>query len=255
MASFRKNFKPTVDEKIKSLLTVYDYIKENKTSCVDCENLKTEKMKRSGHITYDSICKISGECVLYPKYCKDYKFSDKLEQRIINCLKYILCEDKEKEHMKKISLEELKDKDLYLDDDGKIIAREKRKGRFLPKYDETYYYVINDFSVYSKTNYKSCFDVIIINKDYIFRTEEEAEEYAKYLKALEKYRYKFTNDEIKNIGINKYYVEYKIDTDRMVAYSYCYHVTNKILFKTKSDCENFIEEAGKENIKKFMFYM
>lgn len=36
MASFRKNFKPTVDEKMKTFLTLCDYIKENKTSCIDC---------------------------------------------------------------------------------------------------------------------------------------------------------------------------------------------------------------------------
>lgn len=155
--------------------------------------------------------------------------------------------------MKKISLEELKDKDLYLDDDGKIIVREKLKGRFLPKMGEVYYLVSNDFIVYSKTNHGNCLDIITINKDYVFKTKEEAEEYAKYLKALEKYRYKFTIDEIKDTSIDKYYVEYEVDTDRMVASSFCYHVTNKILFKTKSDYKNFIEEVGKENIKKFMF--
>lgn len=152
--------------------------------------------------------------------------------------------------MKKINFEELKDKDLYLDDDGKIIAREKRKGRFLPKYNETYYYVINDFSVYSKTNYKSCFDVIIINKDYIFRTEEEAEEYAKYLKALEKYRYKFTNDELKNPYKPKYQLCFIEDKIEYIGYG---TVNGKIWFKSSNDCDLFIREVGIENIKKFMF--
>ena len=157
--------------------------------------------------------------------------------------------------MKKISLEELKDKDLYLDDDGKIIVIEKSNDKFVPLIEEKYYYLNHDYKINEAIYLSDCFDKLILSKDYVFATEEEAEEYAKYLKALEKYRYNFTIDEIKNIGINKYYVEYEIDTDRMVAYSCCYHVTNKILFKTKSDCENFIEEAGKENIKKFMFDM
>lgn len=77
MASFRKNFKPTVDEKMKTFLTLYDYINENKTSCIDCENLEVKNVERFGTTKYSSVCKISGECVLYPKYCNNYKFSDK----------------------------------------------------------------------------------------------------------------------------------------------------------------------------------
>ena len=83
--------------------------------------------------------------------------------------------------------------------------------------------------------------------------QEEAEEYAKYLKALEKYRYNFSTDEIKNANIDKYFVEYDIDKDEMFSQFYRYYVTNKILFKTENDCENFIKEVGEENIKKFMF--
>lgn len=158
-----------------------------------------------------------------------------------------------KQKMKKINLEELKDKDLYLDDDGKIIVREKSNSKFVPLIEEKYYYLNYDYKIIEKRYLSDCFDKLILSKDYVFATEEEAEEYAKYFKALEKYRYNFSVDEIKNVNIEKYFVGYKIDTDRMVACSYCYHVTNKILFKTKSDCENFIEEAGKENIKKFMF--
>lgn len=253
MASFRKNFKPTVDEKMKTFLTLYDYIKENKTSCIDCENLEVKNVERFRTIKYSSVCKISGECVLYPKYCNNYKFSDKTKINITNCWIDILCKGKDKEYMKKICLEELKDKDLYLDDDGNIIVREKLKGRFLPKNGETYYCVLDNFSVYSKTNYENCLDGIMMNRDYVFRTKKEAEEYAKYLKALEKYRYKFTIDEIKDTGIDKYHVEYEVDTDRMINQSYHYHITNKILFKTENDCKNFIGEVGKENIKKFMF--
>lgn len=92
MMNFRKNFKPTVDEKIKLLLTVYDYINENKTSCIDCENLEVKNVERFGTTKYSSVCKISGECVLYPKYCNNYKFSDKKKQMIINCWRDILIE-------------------------------------------------------------------------------------------------------------------------------------------------------------------
>lgn len=155
--------------------------------------------------------------------------------------------------MKKISLEELKDKDLYLDDDEKIIVREKSNSKFVPLVEEKYYYLNHDYKINEEIYLSDCFDKLILSKDYVFATEEEAEEYAKYLKALEKYRYKFTIDEIKDTSIDKYYVEYEVDTDRMIYQSYHYHITNKILFKTENDCKNFIKEVGKENIKRFMF--
>lgn len=253
MGNFRKNFKPTIDEEMKTFLTLYDYIKENKTSCIDCENLEVKNVERFETTRYSSVCKISGECVLYPKYCNNYKFSDKAKRNIINCWIDILCKGKDKEYMKKICLEELKDKDLYLDDDGKIIVREKSNGKFVPLIKQKYYYLNSGYKINETTYLSDSFDKLILSKDYVFKTKEEAEEYAKYLKALEKYRYKFTIDEIKDTSIDKYYVEYEVDTDRMVASSFCYHVTNKILFKTKNDCENFIKEVGEENIKKFMF--
>lgn len=155
--------------------------------------------------------------------------------------------------MKKINLDELKDKDLYLDDDGKVIVREKSNSKFVPLVGEKYYYVNYDYEIKEVKNLSDLFDKMIVSKDYVFATEEEAEEYAKYLIALEKYRYNFTTDEIKNVNIEKIFVEYEVDTDRMVYQSYHYHITNKILFKTENDCKNFIEEVGKENIKRFMF--
>lgn len=152
--------------------------------------------------------------------------------------------------MKKISLEELKDKDLYLDDDGKIIIREKPKGRFLPKEGETYHCVLDDLSVWQTTNYGGSLDLLIINRDYAFRTKEEAEEYAKYLKALEKYRYKFTTKEMKNISVPKYQLYFYENEIEYIGYG---TIHSKMLFKSDADCKEFIKEAGKENIKKFMF--
>lgn len=253
MGNFRKNFKPTIDEKMKTFLTLYDYIKENKTSCIDCENLEVKNAERFKTTKYSSVCKISGECVLYPKYCNNYKFSDKTKKNIINCWIDILCKGKDKEHMKKVCLEELKDKDLYLDDDGKIIVREKSNSKFVPLVGEKYYYVNYDYEIIEKRYLSDCFDKFILSKDYVFATEEEAEEYSKYLSALKQYKYNFTIDELKNANIKKFYIEYRIDEDRITYNSYRYLKQNKISFETEDDCEKFIEEAGKENIKKFLF--
>ena len=154
--------------------------------------------------------------------------------------------------MKKINFEELKDKDLYLDDDGKIVVKNKKvKKKFIPdRIGQIYYYVDCDYSVVEATVNNTTFDMYRRTRDLVFITEEEAEEYAKYLKALEKYRYKFTNDELENIDIPKYVLsEHK---DKISCYGYGM-LFNKILFKSGSDCRTFITEVGEDNIKNFMF--
>lgn len=157
--------------------------------------------------------------------------------------------------MKKINLEDLKEKELYLDDEGKIIVKEKIKnsGKFIPNYGEIYYYLNVNGTVECGRRVNRIFDYRIFNTDYAFRTREEAEEYSKYLSALKEYRYNFPIYELKDPDVKKYYIEYRIDEDKVFYDSYHYLISNKISFRTKQDCEKFIEEAGKENIKKFMF--
>ena len=152
--------------------------------------------------------------------------------------------------MKKISLEELKDKDLYLDDDGKIIVREKSNGKFVPLIEEKYYYLNHDYKINEARYLSDCFDKLILSKDYVFATEEEAEGYAKYLKALEKYRHNFTIDELKNPYTPKYQLYFIEDKIEYIGYE---TVNGKIWFKSSNDCDLFIHEVGIENIKKFMF--
>ena len=81
-------------------------------------------------------------------------------------------------------------------------------------------------------------------------TEEEAEEYAKYLKALEKYRHNFTIDELKNPYTPKYQLHLYRDKIEYIGYG---TVKGKIWFKSSKDCDLFIREVGIDNIKKFMF--
>ena len=154
--------------------------------------------------------------------------------------------------MKKINFEELKDKDLYLDDDGKIVVKNKKvKKKFIPdRIGQIYYYVDCDYSVVEATVNNTTFDMYRRTRDLVFITEEEAEEYAKYLKALEKYRHRFTDDELKDFYIPKYQLHLYKDTIECIGYG---TVNGKIWFKSSNDCDLFIREVGIENIKKFMF--
>lgn len=153
--------------------------------------------------------------------------------------------------MKKISFEELKDKDLYLDDDGKIVVKNKKvRRKFIPnRLEQTYYYVYCGYPVKATVN-NSEFNIYIRTNDLVFETKEEAEEYARYLKALERYSHKFTNAELENEHVPKYSLSVSKDGISYLGYGF---VKNKILFKSGYDCEAFIKEAGVDNIKNFMF--
>ncbi|WP_129736763.1 hypothetical protein [Massilimicrobiota timonensis] len=157
--------------------------------------------------------------------------------------------------MKKISVEELEGKDLYLDDDGRVIVKDRISNkRFFPEYGETYYYVnIDDFKIKEDTKNNSLFDLLLINKDYAFQTEKEAMEYARYLMVLKKYSHDFSVDEIKDEQVIKYYVYYNSKMDCISINYYYSAVHNKILFKSEEACKNFVKEAGKTNIKRFLF--
>ena len=154
--------------------------------------------------------------------------------------------------MKKINFEELKDKDLYLDDDGKIVVKNKKvKKKFIPdRIGQIYYYVDCDYSVVEATVNNPTFDMYRRTRDLVFATEEEAEEYAKYLKALEKYSYKFIDEELKNISIPKFQLYLYENKIEYIGYG---TVNGKILFKSGNDCDLFIREVGVGNIKNFMF--
>ena len=152
--------------------------------------------------------------------------------------------------MKKINLEELKDKDLYLDDDGRIIVRNRVSNKkFMPSTGQ-YYFVSHEGRIYGHDCDNSIYDCILRDRDYVFKTKNDAKEYAKYLKALEKYRHNFTIDELKNPYTPKYQLHLYRDKIEYIGYG---TVNGKIWFKSSNDCDLFIREVGIDNIKKFMF--
>lgn len=139
---------------------------------------------------------------------------------------------------------------MYLDDDGKIIVRNRVSNKkFMPSTGQ-YYFVSHQGRVYGHDCDNSIYDCILRDRDYVFKTKNDAKEYAKYLKALEKYRYKFTNDELKNPYTPKYQLYFIEDKIEYIGYG---TVNGKILFKSSNDCDLFIREVGIDNIKKFMF--
>lgn len=153
-----------------------------------------------------------------------------------------------------MKLEDLANKEIEITSDGLLKVVEKKKGKFVPKVEETYWYVRSNGNVdyYRYTNDKV--DEYLLNHHPVFRTEEEAYEYKDYLELLDKYKYNFSDEEWLNGDILKWFVYYT-HYNKLLDVR-CNNVSKYPLtayFKSEEDAEDFIEEAGKDNIKKFMF--
>lgn len=152
-----------------------------------------------------------------------------------------------------MKLEDLKDKEFEVTEDGLLKVVEKKTGKFVPKEGEKYWYV-NPYGVAVSTIYDCGANRWLIKHHPVFRTEEEAEEYKDYLDLLDKYKYEFSDEEWKDENIKKWFLCYFIDSDKLSeCYTYMFKHPNCTYFKTQEDVEAFIKEAGEENVKKFMF--
>lgn len=152
-----------------------------------------------------------------------------------------------------MKLEDLKGKEIEITDEGLLKVVEK-KGKFVPKVEETYWYVRSNGDVDYYNFINDEIDKYLINHQPVFKTEEKAYEYKDYLELLDKYKYNFSDEEWLNSDILKWFVYY-IHSSKLLNVG-CNNVSKYPLtayFKSEEDAEDFIEEAGKDNIKKFMF--
>lgn len=152
-----------------------------------------------------------------------------------------------------MKLEDLANKEFEITSEGLLKVAEKKKSKFVPKDGESYWYV-NPYGVVANTRYDSDTDRWLIKHHPVFRTIEEVGEYKRYLDVLDKYKHEFTDEEWKNGDIDKWYMHYFASSDELSkSCAYKFNLPNCTYFKTQEDVESFIEEAGEENVKKFMF--
>ena len=153
-----------------------------------------------------------------------------------------------------MKLDDLKNKEIEINENGFLKVVEKKTGKFIPNEDEKYWFVNEygeiDDAVYSDLEMLQW----TINHHTVFRTEEEAEEYKEYLDTLDKYKHEFTDEEWKDDNIEKKHLVFHSDNGEIGLF---FELTVKcpscVYFNTNEDAENFVKEAGKENVKKFMF--
>lgn len=128
--------------------------------------------------------------------------------------------------------------------------KKEKSEKWIPKDGEIYYYLAMDFSVSSCVNLLDSIDRTRFKFSKIFKTEEEAQEYADYLKARKEYSYEFSKEEWEDKEINKYYIIYDYETGRLKIYSNFYtKVMNKIWFKTREETQAFIDKYRKQILK------
>ena len=95
-------------------------------------------------------------------------------------------------------------------------------------------------------------DKTIIKYNKIFKTGEEAKEYADYLKAKKEYSYEFSKEEWENTNICKYYIYYDFDDKAFYIGSAKYCGRIGTYFKTAEKAQEFIDKY-KRQILKFEF--
>lgn len=126
---------------------------------------------------------------------------------------------------------------------------EKLKAKeWIPEIDEGYYFV--GYTLEPVWHMRdSRYDDQIIKYNKVFKTIEEAQDYANYLKARKEYSYEFSAKEWDDDSISKYYIRYFYNTKNMqIDYNFNYVARdiNKIYFKSKEKAEEFIKKYSKQ---------
>lgn len=153
-----------------------------------------------------------------------------------------------------MKLEDLKNKEFEITSDGLLKVVEKKIEKFIPTVGEEYWFIdesgYHNYYIYNNDQ----IDRWIINHHLVFRTREKADEYKHYLELLDKYKYNFSDEEWKNENIKKWHLYCHVGSGELKEYfGLILKSPNCVYFRTQEDAEDFIEEAGKDNIKKFMF--
>lgn len=122
--------------------------------------------------------------------------------------------------------------------------------KWIPKEGEIYYYLAMDFSVSSCVNLLDSIDRTRFKFSKIFKTKEEAQEYASYLKARKEYSYEFSREEWENDSICKYYIHYDFYYNNLLV-SWVRNLgrVGVIHFKTEAQAQAFIDKYKKQILK------
>lgn len=124
------------------------------------------------------------------------------------------------------------------------------QGKYVPKYNEPYYYLGNCGRISFYYNRDNSVDEWILKHNLVFRTEEECKDYKKLLETLDEYTFEPDwNDEEQE----KWYLEFN-HRDCELMFILCYYMRPQcVCFQSKERGEAFVEKVGEEAVKRYMF--
>ena len=126
----------------------------------------------------------------------------------------------------------------------------EKSSKWIPKSGEIYYFVNIDLSVSYSTNLLDSIDELRFEFIKIFKTKEQAQEYADYLKARKEYSYEFSKEEWENENMSKYgiYYDYDVEDIDVEIWGTCRNI-GQIFFKTEAQAQAFIDKYKKQILK------
>ena len=134
-------------------------------------------------------------------------------------------------------------------DELKREYKEKNE-KWIPEEGGRYYFVGIDLTVCCSINLLDSIDNLRFEFIKIFKTKEEAQEYADYLKARKEYSYEFSREEWESDGIDKYSIYYDYDYNNvMIGLCNTFRNLNQIYFRTEEKAQEFIDKYKKQILK------
>lgn len=134
-------------------------------------------------------------------------------------------------------------------DELKREYKEKNE-KWIPEEGEEYYFIDEELNVGWNWFDNDDTDEVIFKYNKVFKTEEEAQEYADYLKARKEYSYEFSKEEWEETEIKKYFIYYNYESKRIgVDYYNSFFEMNTIHFKTEEEVQAFIDKYRKQILK------
>ena len=128
--------------------------------------------------------------------------------------------------------------------------KEEKNEKWIPEEGEEYHYLNGSLEVVYDTFFGELYQNKVIKYNRIFKTEEQAHEYADYLKAKKECSYEFSKEEWEKTEIKKYFIYYNYEYKRIgVDYYNSFFEMNCIHFKTEEEAQAFIGKYRKQILK------
>ena len=126
----------------------------------------------------------------------------------------------------------------------------EKNGKWMLGLGTEYYYLSENLVVMYDTFSNKLSQNELIKYNRIFKTAEQAHDYADYLKAKNECSYEFSKEEWEETEIKKYFIYYNYEYKRIgVDYYNSFFEMNCIHFKTEEEAQAFIDKYKKQILK------